>query len=415
MDLFWVSAALAGCAAAAFALDRWRLHRLMRWVGRDPAAPAPPLHGPHAELAYRIEKALRVREARALRERQRREQFLQALEAYPNGLILLDADDQIQWLNRVAGEHFGLDLRRDLQQNVRNLVRVPAFVDLLSRPESDGHAQIAVQNGHLKLAISLRRYGDDGRGAMSLLVSQDVTESARMERMRRDFVANVSHEIRSPLTVLSGFLESLQALPLDAAEQRRVLGLMHQQAQRMQGLVTDLLTLAQLEGSPPPSAETRFALRPLLERLLADARALDDGQHPLEAHGLDAAEGWALAGPEGEWHSAFGNLVTNALRYTPAGGRVALHWRALPEGGGEFAVEDDGVGIAAEHLPRLTERFYRVDASRSRGTGGTGLGLAIVKHVLQRHGAELDIQSEPGRGSRFAIRIPGNQLKRNPG
>ncbi|MCZ8233838.1 MAG: phosphate regulon sensor histidine kinase PhoR [Inhella sp.] len=408
----WWCAALAVGAASLWALDRWRLHRLLRWVGRDPAGPAPRLHGAHAELAYRVEKALRVREARAQRERQRREQFLQALEAYPNGLVLLDADDHIQWLNHVSGEHLGLDLRRDLQQNVRNLVRVPAFVELLSSPNTEGQTQIALHNGSLKLALSLRRYGDDGRGPMSLLVSQDITESARMERMRRDFVANVSHEIRSPLTVLSGFLESLQALDLTGDERQRIYGLMQQQSQRMQSLVTDLLTLAQLEGSPPPTTESRFALRPLLERLLADARALDDGHHPLEAEGWDDAEGWHLAGPEGEWHSAFANLVSNALRYTPGGGRVQLRWCALPDGGGEFAVQDEGVGIAAEHLPRLTERFYRVDASRSRGTGGTGLGLAIVKHVLQRHGAELDIQSQPGQGSRFAIRIPASQLRR---
>ncbi len=412
MDCTWWSVALAACAGSAWALERWRLHRLLRWVGRDPAAPAPALHGPHGELAYRIEKALRVRESRALRERQRREQFLQALEAYPNGLVLLDADDQIQWLNPVAGVHLGLDLRRDLQQNIRNLVRAPAFVALLTQPDREGQALIALQQGELKLALSLRRYGDDGRGAMGLLVSRDVTESARMERMRRDFVANVSHEIRSPLTVLSGFLESLQQLTLDADEQRRIHGLMQQQAERMQALVTDLLTLAQLEGSPPPAAQTRFPLRPLLERLLADARALDEGRHPIDAEGFADAEGWQLAGPEGEWHSAFGNLVSNALRYTPNGGRVTLQWRELPHGGAEFAVQDEGVGVAPEHLPRLTERFYRVDASRSRGTGGTGLGLAIVKHVLQRHGAELDIQSQPGQGSRFAIRVPAAQLQR---
>jgi two-component system phosphate regulon sensor histidine kinase PhoR len=412
MEWLGWSVALAAGAGSAWALERWRLHRLLRWVGRDPASPAPALHGAHGELAYRIEKALRVRESRAQRERQRREQFLQALEAYPNGLVLLDAEDQIQWLNPVAGEHLGLDLRRDLQQNVRNLVRAPAFVELLARPDREGQALIALHQGELKLAVSLRRYGDDGRGAMSLLVSRDVTESARMERMRRDFVANVSHEIRSPLTVLSGFLESLQQLPLGPDEQRHIHGLMQQQTQRMQALVTDLLTLAQLEGSPLPVAETRFALRPLLERLLADARALDEGRHPIEAEGLDEAEGWQMAGPEGEWHSAFGNLVSNALRYTPPGGCVRLQWRALAQGGGEFAVHDEGVGIAAEHLPRLTERFYRVDASRSRGTGGTGLGLAIVKHVLQRHGAELDIQSQPGVGSRFAIRVPASQLQR---
>ncbi len=408
--------ALLGWAAAAvalgvWALDRWRLHQMLRWVGRDPAAPAPTLAGPHAELAYRIEKALRVRESRAQRERQRREQFLQALEAYPNGLVLLDADDHIQWLNRVAAEHLGLELRRDLQQNVRNLVRNPAFVEMLQHSGREAQTQIAGAHGDLKLAVSLRRYGDDGRGAMALLVSQDITESSRMERMRRDFVANVSHEIRSPLTVLMGFLESLQALRLEADEQRHIHQLMQQQAERMQSLVTDLLTLAQLEGGPKPRADDWVPLRPLLERLWADARALDAGAHPIDGPALDGLDGLALAGTEGEWHSAFANLVTNALRYTPAGGRVQLRWQRAPDGAGEFAVLDEGVGIAAEHVPRLTERFYRVDPSRSRGTGGTGLGLAIVKHVLQRHGAELQIRSQPGHGSEFRIRIPAHLLR----
>ena len=410
--------ALLGWAAAAvvlgaWALDRWRLHQMLRWVGRDPAAPAPTLNGPHAELAYRIEKALRVRESRAQRERQRREQFLQALEAYPNGLVLLDADDHIQWMNHVAAEHLGLELQRDLLQNVRNLVRHPAFVEMLQQPGREAQAHIAGTHSELKLAVSLRRYGDDGRGAMALLVSQDITESSRMERMRRDFVANVSHEIRSPLTVLMGFLESLQALRLDAQEQRHIHQLMQQQAERMQSLVTDLLTLAQLEGGPKPRGDERVPLRPLLERLLADARALDGGAHPIDgptASALDELGEVQLAGTEGEWHSAFANLVTNALRYTPPGGRVQLRWQLLPGGDGEFAVQDEGVGIAAEHLPRLTERFYRVDPSRSRGTGGTGLGLAIVKHVLQRHGAELHIRSQPGQGSEFRIRIPAQHL-----
>jgi two-component system phosphate regulon sensor histidine kinase PhoR len=230
--------------------------------------------------------------------------------------------------------------------------------------------------------------------------------------MRRDFVANVSHEIRTPLTVLSGFVETLQTLPLDAADRQRYLGLMAQQAQRMQTLVSDLLTLSRLEGSPPPRMDEWIAIRPLMDACEQEGRSLSMMMahmgHDLE---MTIAQDCELAGSRTELLSAMANLVNNAVRYTPTGGKVRIGWAILADGQGEFSVTDSGPGIAAEHVPRLTERFYRVDRSRSRETGGTGLGLAIAKHVTQRHGAQLRIESRLGQGSTFAIVFPANRVR----
>jgi two-component system phosphate regulon sensor histidine kinase PhoR len=227
--------------------------------------------------------------------------------------------------------------------------------------------------------------------------------------MRRDFVANVSHEIRTPLTVLAGFVETMAQLPLTEVERRRVLVLMGQQTQRMQDLVGDLLTLAQLEGSPRPAADRWLDLTTLLRRAISDAKALSADRHSVVAVGDEDLE---VAASETELFSAVANLLNNAVRYTPEGGRIELAWRGREDGGLDLMVRDTCPGIAREHLPRLTERFYRVDGSRSRDTGGTGLGLSIVKHVIQRHGGEIDIQSEPGRGSCFKLVLPPLRVRR---
>jgi len=237
--------------------------------------------------------------------------------------------------------------------------------------------------------------------------------------MRRDFVANVSHEIRTPLTVLVGFIETLQTLPLPEAERARYLRLMAQQAARMHSVVQDLLTLSRLEGSPLPGMQDWHPLAPLLARCEEEARALSQLLTPEGAPAqqlvfparseLQAAGD--IAGNAAELHSALSNLISNAVRYTPPGGSIVVQWQAQPEGGARFAVRDSGPGIAPEHLPRLTERFYRVDRSRSRETGGTGLGLAIVKHALQRHGAQLEIASTVGQGSEFAVTLPAQRLR----
>ncbi len=318
--------------------------------------------------------------------------------------MLLDGDEQITWSNPVAALHFALAPQRDRGQRVTNLVRAPAFVQHLQAGDYAAPVVFTGPQGRSTLSVLVRPYGD----GLTLVLSQDITERERADAMRRDFVANVSHEIRTPLTVLAGFLETLSQLPLTEVERRRVLTLMEQQTTRMQQLVADLLTLAQLEGSPVPPTDRWHAVDALLRRAQADAVALSAGRHALS---LEGGEGAEIAGSDTELLSAAGNLLGNAVRYTPAGGRVELRWRRRADGGGELEVTDTGIGIAREHLPRLTERFYRVDGSRSRETGGTGLGLSIVKHIVQRHGGSIDLHSEPGKGSTFRLAFPALRVR----
>ena len=400
--------ALVGGACGAILLtaaDAWRARRLMAWLRGAQDAPAPRHTGLWGELAYRIERSLRALERSAAHGRESLQQFLSAVEASPNGVMMLDANDQITWCNSQAADHFGIDPERDRLQRVTNLVRAPAFVSYLQAGRYDEPVVLAGPRGRVTLSVLVRPYGD----GMKLVLSQDVTEIERTDAMRRDFVANVSHEIRTPLTVLSGFVETLANVPLSAAEQPRVLALMSQQTERMQLLVEDLLTLAHLEGSPRPAADRWVAMDDVLARVEADAQALSAGRHRLS---FSLQPDLQLAGTEGEIVSAMGNLTSNAVRYTPVDGTIEVHWRVRDSDRcAEFEVRDGGIGIAREHLPRLTERFYRVDGSRSRDSGGTGLGLAIVKHVVQRHGGELDIQSELGKGSNFKLVFPAARVR----
>ncbi len=254
----------------------------------------------------------------------------------------------------------------------------------------------------LTLSVQIIPYDD----SQKLLLARDITQAERLETMRRDFVANVSHELRTPLTVLVGFLETVRELRLDPDRARDYMGMMADQASRMQRIIDDLLTLSVLESAPEPPRDERMAMKRLLERLRSDAEVLSAGRHRIT---LDAQGDFDLLGVESEIAGALSNLVTNAIRYTPAGGEIRLLWRASKEGA-SFAVEDTGIGIEPEYIPRLTERFYRVDRGRSRDSGGTGLGLAIVKHALLRHQASLDIESEPGKGSRFTARFPERRI-----
>lgn len=398
---------LVGGAAAVGAiavLDTLRGYRLINWLRGAQERGAPRDTGFWGELGYRVERSIRLREQGLAQERLRLAQFLSAIEASPNGVLLLDANEQIEWCNSVAADHFGLDPQRDRRQRVTNLVRAPAFVAHLQQGRRDEAVVFPKPRGDGTLSVLVRPYGE----GMCLVLSQDITDRERSDAMRRDFVANVSHEIRTPLTVLSGFIETMNNLPLTEVERKRVLHLMGQQTQRMQTLVSDLLTLAQLEGSPRPTVDRWVPLGPLLEQVEADARALSAGRHELH---VDRPDEVLVAAAQAELLSAVTNLVHNAVRYTPEGGRIDVSWRVLDDGSGELAVADTGVGIAREHLPRLTERFYRVDGSRSRDTGGTGLGLSIVKHVVQRHGGELDVQSEPGKGSRFRLLLPAARVR----
>jgi two-component system phosphate regulon sensor histidine kinase PhoR len=325
-------------------------------------------------------------------------QFRRAAQAMPDGVVLLDARHGIEWCNDNAARMLGLNAREDVGRPIANLVREPVFVDYLGAPAGGEARPVRISGASgLVLSVQLIPYGD----AQTLLLARDVTQAERVETMRRDFVANVSHELRTPLTVLVGFLETVRELKLDAQRVRDYLAMMREQASRMHRIIEDLLALSQLESAPAPAAE-RLRVAPLLERLHSDASALSAGRHSVTLQGTPRVD---LVGSETELASAFGNLVSNAIRYTPDGGKVTLAWRDGPDGA-SFTVEDTGLGIAAEHIPRLTERFYRVDRGRSRETGGTGLGLAIVKHALARHQAVLQVESSPGTGSRFTARFP---------
>jgi two-component system phosphate regulon sensor histidine kinase PhoR len=323
-------------------------------------------------------------------------------QALPYGVAVLDADYRLDWCNDAAREHLGLDPERDRKQAIVNMVRSPEFVEYLRAADFSEPVRLGSPGSQRTLSLQMVSFGGDEH----LLLSQDVTGAAQVEAMRRDFVANVSHELRTPLTVLAGFLETIQDLKLDASRVRDYVGLMAPQAERMKRLIDDLLTLSSLEHAPPPPDAERVALRPLLQRVRAEADALSGGRHRIS---LDEAGDYDLLGAESEISSAFVNLVSNAVRYTPAGGEIRLRWRANDDGAA-FTVEDTGIGVDPEHLPRLTERFYRVDRGRSRETGGTGLGLSIVKHALARHQAALAIDSTPGKGSRFTARFPAARL-----
>ena len=323
-----------------------------------------------------------------------------AARALPDGVVILEAD-RIAWSNDTAQVHLSIG-PKDAGTRITHLVRAPDFMRYLDAGEFDKPVQIRAGDGERILSVLVVPYGSNQR----LVLSRDVTQLERVERMRSEFVANVSHELRTPLTVVAGFLEMLRD-ESDAAEQRRYIDLMTQQSQRMQRLVEDLLTLSSLESSPPPPTDEAIDMAALAQRLGAEARALSGGRHRIEVHAASAMD---LLGSEKELASAFGNLVSNAVRYTPEHGTIRIRWEA-DEHGAQFGVDDTGIGIAPEHLPRLTERFYRVDRGRSRETGGTGLGLAIVKHALMRHGGTLHIESKPGEGSRFAARFSGARLR----
>lgn len=391
-------------------IREWRhAARLLAWLRSDQTLDAPRDGGLWAELAYRTERALRLRERQTRQQAGRLDDFLNAIEASPNGVLLLDAGGHITWCNQVAALHMGLDPQRDLGQHLTNLVRAPAFVAYLQSGQWREPLVFLRPGGDGSLQVLLRAYGD----GQTLVVSQDITERLRAEAMRRDFVANVSHEIRSPLTVLAGFVETMQSLPLTDSERGRVLVLMQQQTERMQQLVSDLLTLAQLEGSPRPSSDRWLSVSGMVARVTADAKGLSGQRHQvlqLPATLPDVE----VAGSDTELVSALSNLAFNAVRYTPDGGRIELSWALRADGCLTVDVRDSGIGIAREHLPRLTERFYRVDSSRSRDTGGTGLGLAIVKHVVQRHGGELQIESTPGQGSLFRLVLPAARVRQAP-
>ena len=401
------AAALTVLALGALALLGWHLYQLdalARWAGGPLDTSVPEGRGTWALAYAALYRRVRLRSALQRDLRLALDRFVSGAEALPDGVVVLDKADRIQWANPRAQLHLGIDLRHDAGAPVINLVRQPAFIQYLAAGDFSEPVVVSSQReAGATLSIQIIPFGVEQK----LMMSRDITRLEAVARLRRDFIANVSHELKTPLTVLAGFLETLSDLELDERQRQRCLALMVEQTQNMQRLVEDLLTLSALESEHSALQEAEFAIVPLLLQVSADAKALSAGRHEVTLSIRDAAN---VVGARDELASAFGNLVSNAVRYTPDGGRIALDWRVTADGG-EFTVADTGIGIAAEHIPRLTERFYRVDRSRSRATGGTGLGLAIVKHVLIRHQAELLIDSAPAQGSRFTVRLPARRVK----
>lgn len=397
-----------------------RASRVLIWLRNGEINAVPRVGGVWGEVADRVRRLLRQHVQNIELSDKRLHDFLSAIQASPNGVLLLDVNGQIEWCNLTAAEHFRLDVKADVSQHIGNLVRDPLFAAYFSSGDYSHEITIAGNTSNsvrpCRIAIQIHPYGM-GR---KLMLSHDVTSIELSDLMRRDFVANVSHEIRTPLTVLSGFIETLQTLPLNADERIRYMNLMAQQARRMQTLVSDLLILSKLEGSPNPSGEVWHSASSLMKICEQEARSLstvlslsDDSSECKQMLMFSVSPNLELAGSQTELLSAMSNLVNNAVRYTPLDGSIHVSWKVSEVGKAEFLVQDSGVGVAPEHLSRLTERFYRVDTSRSRDSGGTGLGLAIVKHVVQRHGGELRIDSKLGKGSSFSFSMPANRVRQN--
>jgi len=376
---------------------------LSAWLDSPRLETIPNGFGAWAEVFARLYKSRRATETSERRLLDNEARFRRTISALPEGILLIDAALQIEWCNPEAERHLGISLRADGGLRITNLVRDPAFVAYMTSARFD---EPLVFRPMTRPALMLSVTVIEFEPARSIVITRDVTQTERVDAMRRDFVANVSHELRTPLTVVNGFLETLleSDLPLDDLR-RRHLQLMHEQAGRMNRLIEDLLMLSRLESQESALLEEEVDMPGLLREVADDARALSNGRHTIE---VDCAAA-NVRGSRDELRSAIGNLVSNAIRYTPAGGTIRLSWRVADDGA-IFAVTDTGIGVAPEHIPRLTERFYRVDKSRSRETGGTGLGLAIVKHVLLRHDGRLDIESTLGVGSTFSAWLPRTRV-----
>ncbi len=397
----------AGIAVLAIPLvySYINLARLRKYVLADTVESMPLPSGFWEEVFFRLQRLVRNLKQQIRVTEQQHDRFIEAFQASPNGIVMLDDQDQIEWCNAIAERFFGLNFKRDAMQRINFLIRRPEFVQYLNKRQFEDPLLLERMgsDSNLSLMIQAFPFGDKRH----LLLVQDVTDLQKADAMRRDFVANVSHEMRTPITVLMGFLETVQSLELEKSQRDQYFDMMMSQAQRMKSLVEDLLTLANLESNTLPAPMQVVQIPTMMALLKNDAEALSHGRHALN---FETTTPCKVMGDERELLSAFSNLVSNAIRYTPDVGSVSAKWSVNPQGQGEFSVADTGPGISSEHLPRLTERFYRVDRSRSRDTGGTGLGLAIVKHIANRHQAQLVIESTAGKGSTFTLRFPKERV-----
>jgi len=394
------SFALAIGLALLLARNLWHLRKLQQWLD-DKSAEPPAAEGLWGAVYRRLHQEFQSQREAHARSHAEAQQMLQAARSLPDGVVILDAQNRILWFNRAAQDLIGLQEKRDLGQFITYLVRNAAFAIWLAKTDGD----LLTLPGQDNRTLNLRQVPLPH--AQKMLIVHDITELARVDAMRRDFVANVSHELRTPVTVIAGFLEAFADMAQPNPEQlKNHIELMRAQSERIRRLLDDLLALARLEADSEVPAEA-IDIVALARSLAHEAEGLSGGQHRIVIELQSTA---LIKGSRQEIHSAFSNLVSNAVRYTPPGGVITLRWRENASGGAEFSVTDTGEGIEAKHIPRLTERFYRVDRGRSRATGGTGLGLAIVKHVLQRHQARLRIESTVGKGSTFTAVFPAERV-----
>jgi two-component system phosphate regulon sensor histidine kinase PhoR len=390
---------LAVVAAALFVhacWQLWTLHRMQAWLRSRRRAPPVEGQGAWSDIGEFVWRKLRAERSRKRRLVALLRAFREAAAALPDGVVVLDRERGVVWFNESAGRLLRMAAPRDRGKRVDDFVPLAARKWLAEGPNSEPLIDVpAPHDEAMRLSFRLIHYARD----QTMLVVRDISNLMRLEQVRRDFVANVSHELRTPLTVLHGYLDMLE--PEEVPQWAPMLADLRAQSRRMAQIVEDLLTLSRLEAEQEPPDE-RVVMRAMLASLKRDAEALGQGKHEVS---LQVASELDLRGSNQYLHSAFSNLVNNAVRYTPAGGRIAIHWEEADDAL-RFRVVDTGYGIPAEHLPRITERFYRVSTSRSRAHGGTGLGLSIVKHALAIHHARLEIESEVGVGSTFSCVFP---------
>lgn len=396
---------------ALFIFHVRHLARLEQWMSAGGVSAEPPdVTGIWAEL-YHLH--YRLNQRHQARQRQLSEalgRFNQSAQALPDATVVLGEKGEIEWFNDAAGRDLNLRRPRDVGQRIDNLIRFPSFVNYLRGEDYSERVEIpSPADEDRVLSIAVVPYGK----SQKLLVAQDITRLISLENMRRDFVANVSHELKTPLTVLAGYLETMRdSNDAGLTRWKRSVEIMESQALRMKSIVEDLLFLSRLEGKRM-QAHKPVDVPELVNTIRIEAEALSRRAPKPHHIAIDVDRSLWLNGDEAELHSAFANLVFNAVHYSPSGGRIVLRWQRVDDTG-QFSVSDEGMGIPANQIPRITERFYRVDESRSRQSGGTGLGLSIVKHVLALHHGELQIASEMGKGSTFTCVFPAQQLTARP-
>ncbi len=384
----------------------YNINRLAKWLSKPGKFHPPPGQGIWAEIfdrIYHLQKQNRDRKKKLAKYINR---FRESTAAMPDATVVLNHFDQIEWINKAAQENLGLQPSKDIGQHLSNLIRHPAFIRYLSRKDYETPlAMPSPADEQIQLSIRIIPYGKHQR----LLIARDVTRLKHLEEMRRDFVSNISHELRTPLTVIHGFLESMQdESDSKMADWHENIDMMMRQSGRMQNIVNDLLMLSRLENETlKNNSRGEVPIPNILYSIKQEALAISgDKGHKIK---LECDDELGLYGVQNELYSAFSNLVFNAVRYTPKGGEITLRWYQ-DDKGAHFEVRDTGIGIPPQHIPRLTERFFRVDVGRSREIGGTGLGLAIVKHILERHQAKLRIKSKINQGSTFICDFPAESI-----